>query len=260
MTIDGVTATVTLAAKDYTSLSLQQFASDLDAAIETAFSTVNNVSVSANSPLTIRSNSSGTNSTVQISSVTDSTLQAALGISDSNGTGSTQQAGKSSVATQYYNVSTGNISSSAPSGAPGPSVGVTYANSGGSSGGSGGSAAIKVISPRKSKEIFSTITIDVSSKEKATSSIETIDIALKKINNFRGYLGSIESKLGYALNSLERQILNTKMAQSRIQDSDFAVELSKLVKNQVLQRAASHVFIQANKAPSTLFISIEIKF
>ena len=38
------------------------------------------------------------------------------------------------------------------------------------------------------------------------------------------------------------------MAQSRIQDSDFAVELSKLVKNQVLQKAASHVFIQANKA------------
>ena len=113
-------------------------------------------------------------------------------------------------------------------------------------------AAIKVISPRKSREIFSTTTIDVSSKEKATSSIETIDIALKKINNFRAYLGSIESKLGYALNSLERQILNTKMAQSRIQDSDFAVELSKLVKNQVLQKAASHVFIQANKAPSTL--------
>ena len=174
LTIDGVTATVTLAAKDYTSLSLQQFASDLDATIETAFSTVNNVSVSANSPLTIRSNSSGTNSTVQISSVTDSTLQAALGISDSNGTGSTQQAGKSSVATQYYNVSTGIISSSAPSGAPGPSVGVTYANTGGgNSGASGGVAAIKVISPRKSifwREIFSTITIDVSSKEKATSS------------------------------------------------------------------------------------------
>ena len=253
MTIDGVTATVTLAAKDYTGLSLQQFASDLDAAIETAFSTVNNVSVTANSPLTIRSNSSGTNSTVQISSVTDSTLQAALGISDSNGTGSTQQGGKSSVATQYYNVSTGTISSSAPSGAPGPSVGVTYANTGGgNSGASGGVAAIKVISPRKSREIFSTTTIDVSSKEKATSSIETIDIALKKINNFRAYLGSIESKLGYALNSLERQILNTKMAQSRIQDSDFAVELSKLVKNQVLQKAASHVFIQANKAPSTL--------
>ena len=253
LTIDGVTASVTLAAKDYTGLSLQQFASDLDAAIETAFSTVNNVSVSANSPLTIRSNSSGTNSTVQISSVTDSTLQAALGISDSNGTGSTHQAGKSSVATQYYNVSTGTISSSAPSGAPGPSVGVTYANSGGgNSGASGGVAAIKVISPRKSRELFSTTTIDVSSKEKATSSIETIDIALKKINNFRAYIGSIESKLGYALNSLERQILNTKMAQSRIQDSDFAVELSKLVKNQVLQKAASHVFIQANKAPSTL--------
>jgi flagellin-like hook-associated protein FlgL len=247
LTVDGVSKTVTLATKDYTSggLTLQDFASDLDTAIDGAFGT-ETVGVTVNSPLTITSNSTGTSSGVSISNASDATLQSALGISDANGTGALQSSAGQSSAAQYYDIAAGTVGYATPSGAAGAgtpgSGGVGGSGSSGSSGNNVGSSGEVIYAG-------SVASIDLSSAEGATRALAVIDRALENITSVRSNLGAIENRLDYAISNMGNMMVHTQASQSAIEDADFAVEMSKFVKAQVLQQAAMQLLGRANQAP-----------
>lgn len=245
--IDGVTQTVTLGAKNYASDSntLQDFADDLDAAIDLAFSG-DAVGVTVNSPLTITSNSTGASSGVAISNASDSTLQSALGITDADGAGALQSEAGSASGAQYYNVALDDVSYAIPSGAAGagtPSV-VDTVGSSGSSGSSSGGAF-----PGSDEIIYegSVGSIDLLTTQGATEAIAILDRALEKVSAVRSNLGAIENRLGYSINNMASQIVNIEASRSNIEDADFAAEMSKFVKAQVLQQAASQLLGRANQ-------------
>ena len=73
--------------------------------------------------------------------------------------------------------------------------------------------------------------------------------AIDQTGQMRGEVGANESRLSFSLNNLEntRGILNE--GASRIRDADVADEVSKMVRLQILQQAATAVMSHANLQP-----------
>ena len=67
-------------------------------------------------------------------------------------------------------------------------------------------------------------------RENAEQSVELLDFALDYIMKQRVYLGSVENRLSFTLNSLFTQRDSTIAARSRIQDADMALEATNLAK------------------------------
>lgn len=95
-------------------------------------------------------------------------------------------------------------------------------------------------------------TFDVSTTENAAKSITNIDAALKSLNTERASLGTAQNRMGYAISNLATSVENQSAAKSRIMDTDYAAETSKLSRAQVLQQAGTAMLAQANSAPNNV--------
>lgn len=94
--------------------------------------------------------------------------------------------------------------------------------------------------------------IDVSDAGKAGDTIQNIDDALKALNTERASLGTAQNRMGYAISNLATSVENQSAAKSRIMDTDYAAETSKLSRAQILQQAGTAMLAQANSAPNNV--------
>lgn len=85
-------------------------------------------------------------------------------------------------------------------------------------------------------------------REAIAARLENLDSALGRIANERATLGSIQSRLGSAINNISISTENMEAARSRIKDVDFAEESSTMAKNQVMMQASTSVLAQANQS------------
>ena len=90
----------------------------------------------------------------------------------------------------------------------------------------------------------------VSTATGAQSAIAAITSAIATVAQRRGTLGSIESRLNVAISNLRVASENFSAAESRIRDTDVAVETANLTRNTILQQAGVSVLAQANQQPS----------
>ena len=74
-----------------------------------------------------------------------------------------------------------------------------------------------------------------------------IDTAIARVNNHRATLGAMMNRLEFAADNLTNISTNTSTAKSRIMDTNYAEETSKLAKAQIIQQAAVAVLAQANQ-------------
>lgn len=65
------------------------------------------------------------------------------------------------------------------------------------------------------------------------NSLQEIDNALNKISSQRSYYGTVTNRLNYKLDNSENTLINTNKSLSRINDADFALESSNLLKEQI---------------------------
>jgi len=79
-----------------------------------------------------------------------------------------------------------------------------------------------------------------------TSSIATIDAAIKTVNDQRSELGAVSNRLNHTVNNLTNISSNLSAAKGGIEDADFALETTNLAKNQILQQASTAMLAQAN--------------
>jgi flagellin len=84
----------------------------------------------------------------------------------------------------------------------------------------------------------------------ASSFISEIDTAISEVSSRRSTIGSIQNRLGSAIQSLNVQYENMSASESRIRDVDVASEAANLTKNQILQQASATLLAQANQSPS----------
>ncbi|RNW25445.1 FliC/FljB family flagellin [Citrobacter werkmanii] len=74
-----------------------------------------------------------------------------------------------------------------------------------------------------------------------------VDDALKKVDGFRSSLGAIQNRFESAITNLGNTVNNLSSARSRIEDSDYATEVSNMSRAQILQQAGTSVLAQANQ-------------
>ena len=75
-----------------------------------------------------------------------------------------------------------------------------------------------------------------------------LDVAIQQISAETAKLGAIQNRLTTAISNLRTQAIQTETSKSRIVDTDFTVELTKLVKKQILSQAASQILNQSNSS------------
>lgn len=88
--------------------------------------------------------------------------------------------------------------------------------------------------------------LSISDQDEALDTLESIDEAIHKVAGTRAGFGAMQSRLNYAINSLEVQHESLEAARSHIVDVDIAEEVAKLAQGQIVQEAATSVVSQAN--------------
>lgn len=78
-----------------------------------------------------------------------------------------------------------------------------------------------------------------------------IDKAIKAVDNQRSDLGAIQNRFDSTISNLNDTVTNLSAAQSRIQDADYATEVSNMSRAQILQQAGTNVLSKANQVPQT---------
>ena len=86
----------------------------------------------------------------------------------------------------------------------------------------------------------------------SSSVLKDVDAAIKAVDNQRSDLGAIQNRFESTISNLNNTVSNLSAAQSRIQDADYATEVSNMSRAQILQQAGTSVLAQANQVPQTV--------
>ena len=85
--------------------------------------------------------------------------------------------------------------------------------------------------------------------EVVVDSLASIDKALAGVDGLRSNLGAIQNRFESTITNLNNTVTNLSAARSRIEDADYAVEVSNMTRAQILQQAGTSVLAQANQVP-----------
>lgn len=82
--------------------------------------------------------------------------------------------------------------------------------------------------------------------------LDNIDEAIAQVDDLRSHLGAIQNRFESTITNLNNTVNNLSAARSRIEDADYAVEVSNMTRAQILQQAGTSVLAQANQVPQTV--------
>lgn len=77
--------------------------------------------------------------------------------------------------------------------------------------------------------------------------LATLDKALASVDSLRSSLGAVQNRFESAINNLSTTINNLSASRSRIEDADYATEVSNMTRANILQQAGTSVLSQANQ-------------
>ncbi|MCV9880364.1 flagellin domain-containing protein [Brenneria izbisi] len=86
----------------------------------------------------------------------------------------------------------------------------------------------------------------------AQALIDAVDQALASVDTARSNLGAIQNRFESTITNLNNTVNNLSSARSRIEDADYATEVSNMSRAQILQQAGTSVLSQANQVPQTV--------
>ena len=82
--------------------------------------------------------------------------------------------------------------------------------------------------------------------------VDAVDAALESVDTARSNLGAIQNRFESTITNVNNTINNLSNARGRIQDADYATEVSNMSKANILQQAGTSVLSQANQVPQTV--------
>ncbi|EFO7849598.1 FliC/FljB family flagellin [Salmonella enterica] len=77
--------------------------------------------------------------------------------------------------------------------------------------------------------------------------LKALDNALSQVDALRSDLGAVQNRFDSTITNLGSTINNLSSARSRIEDADYATEVSNMSRAQILQQAGTSVLAQANQ-------------
>ncbi|NWO56739.1 FliC/FljB family flagellin [Chromohalobacter israelensis] len=81
--------------------------------------------------------------------------------------------------------------------------------------------------------------------------LSALDSAISDVDSLRSELGAMQNRFDSAITNLSTTETNLSSARSRIEDADYADEVSNMTRNQILQQAGTSVLAQANQLPQS---------
>lgn len=91
-------------------------------------------------------------------------------------------------------------------------------------------------------------TLGIAAFNVSTGSLSTLDAALATVDTTRGALGALQNRFESTVANLGTTIINLSASRSRIEDADYATEVSNMTRAQILQQAGTSVLSQANQS------------
>ncbi|MCK0768740.1 FliC/FljB family flagellin [Chromohalobacter canadensis] len=85
--------------------------------------------------------------------------------------------------------------------------------------------------------------------EVSVDPLASLDSAISTVDSQRSELGAMQNRFDSAITNLSTTETNLSSARSRIEDADYADEVSNMTRNQILQQAGTSVLSQANQLP-----------
>jgi flagellin len=99
---------------------------------------------------------------------------------------------------------------------------------------------------------LSAATVGGTTTTAATSAITLVDAAISQVSTARGTLGALQNRFESAINSLQVATENVSASESRIRDTDMAMEMTNFTRNQILLQAGTAMLGQANQLPQSV--------
>lgn len=78
------------------------------------------------------------------------------------------------------------------------------------------------------------------------------DDAIRIVDTQRAQMGAVMNRLDHTVSNLQNISQNLSASNSRIEDTDYAMESAILIKNQITQQATSAMLAQANSQPNNI--------
>ena len=115
--------------------------------------------------------------------------------------------------------------------------------------GSSGSAGFATTRLGIGHDVTTIALLNLRTQSDALAGITTLKAQLDRISAERGNIGSSQSRLSVALNTLGTTRENFDAAASRITDVDVAQESSEMTRNEIVQRVGAAILANANQSP-----------
>jgi len=93
---------------------------------------------------------------------------------------------------------------------------------------------------------------DLTTAANATTAISAVDSAIATVSSTRAALGASQNRLEHKINNLNVAVENLSASESRIRDTDMALEMVSFTRSQILSQAGTAMLAQANQAPQNV--------
>ncbi len=94
--------------------------------------------------------------------------------------------------------------------------------------------------------------IDVTTGAGASSALTALDTAIGNVSSTRSTLGATQNRLEHTIANLSVAVENLSASESRVRDTDMALEMVTFTRNQIMSQAGTAMLAQANQVPSSV--------
>jgi flagellin len=95
-------------------------------------------------------------------------------------------------------------------------------------------------------------TLDLTTQANANTAIGLLDTAIKSVSTSRANLGALQNRFEHTINNLNVTAENLTASESRIRDTDMAMEMTNFSRTQILSQAGTSMLAQANQASQSI--------
>ncbi len=95
-------------------------------------------------------------------------------------------------------------------------------------------------------------TADIDLSVDASAAIAALDTAIGNVSTLRSELGAKQNRLEHTVNNLSVAVENLTASESRIRDTDMAMEMANFTRHQILSQAGTSMLAQANQTPQNV--------
>ena len=91
----------------------------------------------------------------------------------------------------------------------------------------------------------------------ADGALADIDAAIDAVSDGRATLGATQNRFEHTINNLSVAVENLSASESRIRDTDMALEMVSFTRHQIMSQAATSMLAQANVAPQSVLALLQ---